>query len=103
MKNATQRLVMKNAWDIVRNLGVKFVEALKRAWQAIKAESLEYFKIKFIKESTGEITERVGSNARIKNGTHLSFHSITDNGYRQAIIKNIISVEPANVEYKVEA
>ncbi|GAB4493110.1 MAG: hypothetical protein OHK0045_22020 [Raineya sp.] len=97
--------VMQQAWSLVKNLKISISEALKRVWKAIKssnltekAQNLAYFKITFVKKETGEITSRIGSNAKMKDELHLLFFSLSDNGFRQAIIANIISVEPAQVQ-----
>lgn len=98
--------VMQKAWYLVRNAGLTLSEALKKAWKFINtdakvllASSLEYFKITFVKKETGEITTRLATNAKEKDGK-LLFFSLSDNGFRQAIIDNILSVEPSNVEIK---
>lgn len=97
--------IMQQAWSLVKSLKISIKEALQRVWKAIKssnlaekAQNLAYFKITFVKKETGEITSRIGSNAKMKNEEHLLFFSLSDNGFRQAIIANIISVEPTQVQ-----
>lgn len=105
MKNQ-KSTVMQKAWEVVKTLKVTISEALKNAWKAVKkatviekATAMAFFKITFAK-ATGEVTERVGSNARQKENC-LMFFSVTDNGFRQAILDNIISVVPVSVDYNV--
>lgn len=103
-KNTNKANKMKQvnglAWKYVNELKISWKDAIKRAYKTIKttnyvnlAKSASYFEIEFVKVSTGEITKRTASNARIK-GTNLLFFSITDNGFRSSIIENIVSVNP---------
>jgi len=111
MKNTTkykaQREVMQNAWKMVRDLGIKLGEALKKAWKAFrssklvqKAIRLEYFKIEFVKKD-GTITERVGSNAKVK-GQNLMFFSVSNNGFRMANIDKILKISKAEVKISIQ-
>ncbi len=106
MKNQKSN-VMTKAWEVAKTLKVTISEALKSAWKAVKkatmiekAVAMAFFKITFAKKETGEITERVGSNARQKVDC-LMFFSVTDNGFRMAILDNIISIVPVSVDYNV--
>jgi hypothetical protein len=107
-KNTTKanilREVNKSAWSIVRETKATWKQAIKTAWTLLKrnlkaliATISNYFEITFTKVSTGEITTRTASNAKIK-GNNLLFFSITDNGFRSSIIKEIIDVKPLQGE-----
>jgi hypothetical protein len=65
---------------------------VKRQVKVAKALTAQFFEITFVKAS-GEITTRTASNAKLKdNDTNLLFFSIADNGFRKAIIANILDV-----------
>ncbi|WP_448529190.1 hypothetical protein [Raineya sp.] len=81
--------VFKTAWQLVKESAISFAKALKMAWKLVKNEK---FEIEFVKKSTGEITKRVASFAKIKE-QHLLFWSETDNGYRMALLENIINIK----------
>ena len=106
--NYDRKNIMRMAWDIFKKNVLSFGEAIKKAWEffrkqalAQKALTLQYFKITFIK-ACGEIAERIASNGKLKDdNTTLLFFSITDNGHRKAIIENILSICPVNVDFKI--
>jgi hypothetical protein len=92
--------VNKTAWNLVRKAGKTWKEAIKSAWQCVKnqakvivATTSQFFEIIFVKASTGEVTTRKASNAKVKD-SNLLFFSVDDNGFRQAIIDKIIDVKP---------
>lgn len=85
--------VFQMAWDLVRKTAISFHKALKIAWNVIKAQTYEKFEIEFVKESTGEITKRTASSAKLKDSNHLLFWSETNNGFRMAITSNILSIK----------
>lgn len=85
--------VFQMAWNLVRETAIGFQKALKIAWNVVKAQTYKKFEIEFVKESTGEITKRTASSAKLKNATHLLFWSETNNGFRMAITSNILSIK----------
>lgn len=109
-KAQTMKNVNKNAWQLVKEKGLKWFEAIKQGWQLVKKEiakkyketlillalSADIFEIEFTKVSTGEITKRVCSNAKLKetkeNTQNLLFFSITDNGFRSCQIDSILNI-----------
>lgn len=91
--------VMSKAWEMVKSLKVDFKTALAKAWKWLKNQSKvmvattsEFFEITFVKVSTGELTTRIASNAKVKEN-NLLFFSITDNGFRSAVISEILEVK----------
>lgn len=99
-KSENLKKVNVMAWLMVKESKITWGEAIKRAWQAIKqaakvslATSSTYFEIEFTKISTGEVTKRMANNAKVKGNT-LLFFSITDNGFRSAVLDKIINVKP---------
>jgi hypothetical protein len=99
-KRQVMQEVNKTAWSIIKETKASWGDAIKRAWKQIKqsikcvmAIASNYFEIEFVKVSTGEITKRTASNARIKGNT-LLFFSITDNGFRSAVIDEILTINP---------
>jgi hypothetical protein len=92
--------VFKSAWKLAKEMAVSFAEALKKAWQFVKNQTkvakaflASFFEITFVKASTGEVTTRQASNPKIKEN-NLLFFSVSDNGFRSAIIDKIIEIKP---------
>lgn len=104
-----RRNVMLKAWELIKSAGLSFKQAIKQAWAFFNKPKWEevalafaYFKITFTKKDTGEVAERIGSNAKIREEEQtLQFFSITDNGFRKAIIENILCVEAVNVDFQI--
>jgi hypothetical protein len=107
-KREILKQVNKITWQIVKSTAQSWKEAISKAWKMVKSQikaalavASAYFQITFTKTSTGEITTRTASNAKIKDNT-LLFFSITDNGFRKAVINEIIDVTPVNVNFEIQ-
>jgi hypothetical protein len=91
--------LMSKAWEMAKSLKISFKQALAKAWKWLKNQSKvvlattsAFFEITFTKVSTGEVTTRIASNGRVK-GDNLLFFSISDNGFRSAVITEILEVK----------
>ena len=85
--------ITRNAWKLVKQYKLSFSKAMKNAWAMAKKGASEFFQIKF-KKKDGELTQRVGFSAGIKQ-THdacLTFFDFTKGRFSRAIKQNIIQM-----------
>ena len=67
------RKIMSNAWAIFRKHRITFAEALRRAWNVVKAEPINASRIAAAKAAAG-ITEEVNTWAGWKNAGYEVIH-----------------------------